>query len=134
MFLGTYDAVINEKNRMTLPSKIVANLTQQQVVLGKGFENCIYGYELTAWGRQTEEYISNPILDKQARHVRRFIFSNSLMVPFDRQSRIVVPPFLSDYAHLEKELVLAGAGDHFEIWNKQAWEENEKTESELTFE
>ena len=71
-----------------------------------------------------------PLLDKKARSVRRFIFSNSVVVPFDKQSRIVIPPFLIDYAGLSKEIIVVGSGDHFEIWDSLKWQKEwERLES-----
>ena len=131
MFLGTYDSVINEKNRMTLPSRVVKHFTKKQLVVGKGFEACIYGYALDAWEKQTQEYIDAPLLDKKARGVRRFIFSNSIVISCDKQSRIVIPPFLADYAKLKKEITIIGSGDHFEIWDRTLWKEYEKYENTL---
>lgn len=128
MFLGTYVSVINDKNRMTLPSRIVKHLTKEKLVIGKGFEICIYGFTLEAWEKQTQEYMNAPLLDKRARNVRRFIFSNSLIIPYDKQSRIVIPPFLSGYAKLEKEITIIGAGDHFEIWDQAVWQNYEQRE------
>ncbi|KKR50520.1 MAG: cell division protein MraZ, MraZ protein [Microgenomates group bacterium GW2011_GWC1_41_8] len=130
MFLGKYEAALGEKKRITLPSKIVKYLTKQSVVIGKGFETCIYGYELGAWESSTRQYIDAPLLDKKARSVRRFIFSNSVVVPFDKQSRIVIPPFLIDYAGLSKEIIVVGSGDHFEIWDSLKWQKEwERLES-----
>ena len=131
MFLGKYDSVLNDKKRMTLPARIVKHLTNQQLVIGKGFEECIYGYEINAWEKQTQEYFNAPLLDKKARSVRRFIFANSVIVTYDRQGRIVIPPFLYAYAKFVKDLMIIGAGDHFEIWNRSTWQTYEKSLSSV---
>jgi len=39
---------------------------------------------------------------------------------------------LRDYANLEKEIILVGVLDHFEIWSKDNWEkENQLMESDM---
>jgi MraZ protein len=131
MFLGTYESVINEKKRMTLPSKLVKHLTKKQLVIGKGFEECINGFALDTWEKQTQEYLTAPLLDKNARSVRRFVFSNSVIIPYDNQSRIVIPPFLVEYAKIDKEIAIIGSGDHFEIWDRATWYKYEKTLSSV---
>jgi MraZ protein len=32
-----------------------------------------------------------------------------------------MPPFLSDHGSLGKDVVVIGAGDHVQVWNRQAW-------------
>jgi MraZ protein len=50
----------------------------------------------------------------------------------DSQERILVPPTLREYAGFEKEIVLVGVLDHFEIWSKENWEqENAKLELDM---
>ena len=41
----------------------------------------------------------------------------------DKQGRILIPAVLRSFAHLEREVVLAGVGSRIEIWNRQLWEE-----------
>ncbi len=126
MFLGKYEARIGNKNRLTLPSKIIKHLTKQHVVVGKGFEQTVYGYELARWKNLTKDYLSTSLLDEESRKVRRFIFSNALIVPFDKQGRIVIPAFLYEYARLSHDVYIIGAGDHFEIWDTEEWIKKEK--------
>ena len=40
----------------------------------------------------------------------------------DKQGRILLPTVLREYAGLEKDVVMAGAGTRIEIWDKERWE------------
>ena len=40
----------------------------------------------------------------------------------DSAGRILVPPTLRSYAHLEKKLMLIGQGKKLELWSKAQWE------------
>jgi MraZ protein len=55
--------------------------------------------------------------------VRRLLFGGATEVSLDSVGRILVPPFLRDYAGLqpERETVLVGAGEYFEIWDEASW-------------
>jgi len=44
---------------------------------------------------------------------------------YDRQDRILIPPTLRQYAGLSKEIVLVGVLDHFEIWARENFENEE---------
>jgi len=57
----------------------------------------------------------------EARAMRRVIFGGATDVAVDTVGRILIPPFLREYAGLDGETTIVGAGDYFEIWNSGAW-------------
>jgi MraZ protein len=59
---------------------------------------------------------------------RRYVISGVSECPLDKQGRILLPPTLRTDFDLKKDVVLNGMLDHFEIWDKTAWE----TERKLT--
>ena len=56
--------------------------------------------------------------------MRRYLIGGSAEVEIDKQGRVLIPGNLRQFAHLDKNLVLVGAGDYFEIWDEQAWQQN----------
>jgi MraZ protein len=40
----------------------------------------------------------------------------------DKQGRILLPPFLREFANITDEVVISGNYNHFEIWNADAWQ------------
>lgn len=127
MFVGEYQSALGTpKNRVSLPTKIYSLLTSRQVVLSKGFDRCIVGYEVKAWEQSVESYLHMPTKDAEARRLRRFVFANATIVSYDKQGRVVIPPFLAEYGGLSKDIVIVGLGDHFEMWDKSRWEQESK--------
>ena len=53
--------------------------------------------------------------------VRKFV-SQANRVEVDKQGRILIPTVLRDYAELDKDVVLAGAIDKIEVWDKSRWD------------
>jgi MraZ protein len=51
------------------------------------------------------------------------MFSQAEVVELDSQGRIVVPETLVSDEVFKGAIVVIGAGDHFEIWEKSRWEE-----------
>ena len=57
----------------------------------------------------------------EARAIRRVIFGGATEVQLDSTGRILIPPFLREYAKLDGESTIVGAGEYFEIWNAETW-------------
>lgn len=50
--------------------------------------------------------------------VCRFFFSGATECELDKQGRVMLPPNLREYGHLTKEVIITGAGNRLEIWDK----------------
>ena len=59
----------------------------------------------------------------QIRELQRRLVGYAEDVQMDATGRILVSPALRDYAHLEKNVVLVGQGNKFELWNGDSWEQ-----------
>lgn len=123
MLLGTYEPTIIGKNRLVLPAKLRKEISGDRLVLALGFEECILGFEEKKWEEATATDLATALSDKQGRDLRRKMFSQAEVVELDSQGRIVVPENLVSDRELKGEIVVIGAGDHFEIWSKDLWEE-----------
>ncbi|WP_237188916.1 division/cell wall cluster transcriptional repressor MraZ [Rothia nasimurium] len=121
MFLGTHTPRLDVKGRLILPAKFREQL-EQGLVLTRGQERCLYVFTLAEFERIHEQLRTAPLSSKQARdYIRVFLSGASDEVP-DKQGRITIPQNLRDYAGLEKELTVIGAGSRAEIWSTDAWE------------
>lgn len=129
MFYGQYQSTIDAKSRLALPRQIRDELTNAQVVLGKGFDGALFGFERDSWEAQTAPIVQSSLSDEEARIRRRDVFRSIFVLRVDDQGRIVVPQRLLEVARfgeLPQSLTIVGAGDHFEIWQAKAWETYEK--------
>lgn len=122
LFLGEYNHALDERGRVTLPRKIRSELEGNTVIVSRGWDNCIFGYDRTEWEKEAEKQVSQSVTDPAARSVRRYMFAGAEKVEIDKLGRMVVPAHLKEYAGLGGELTVVGAGDHFEVWEKTRWE------------
>ncbi len=120
-FRGTFDYTLDAKNRLTVPARFRAELAGG-VVLAKGLERCVAVWTPAAY----EEYTAAALqglhpLSKDAQKLRRFFSANSLDTELDAAGRVGIPPFLLEHAGLSKDVVVTGAGDALEIWDRATW-------------
>ena len=109
MFLGTHSPRLDEKGRLILPAKFREELADG-LVLTRGQERCLYVFSAAEFERVHEQMRAAPLSSKQARdYIRVFLSGASDEVP-DKQGRVTVPVPLRQYAGLDRELAVVGAG------------------------
>ena len=120
MFLGTYTPRLDEKSRLILPAKFREELAEG-LVLTRGQERCIYVFSAREFERVHEQMRSAPLASRQARdYIRVFLSGASDEVP-DKQGRVTVPAPLRQYAGLDRDVTVIGAGTRVEIWDSESW-------------
>jgi MraZ protein len=118
--LGTHSPRLDEKGRLFLPAKFRAQLADG-LVITRGQERCLYVFDMVEFMRLAEQMRSTPVTSKAARdYLRVFLSGASDEVP-DKQGRITIPPNLRQYAGLDRECTVIGAGSRVEIWDATAW-------------
>ncbi len=126
LFLGEYAHALDDRGRVTLPRKIRQEIDDREVVLAKGFDPCIFGFDKGSWEHEAAKHLEAPVTDEKARNLRRYLFAGAQKQEVDKLGRILLPAQLKEYASIGGEVVVIGAGDHFEIWDKSNWERYEK--------
>ena len=121
LFLGEYDHSLDDRGRLTLPRKIRQEIDEKELVLAKGFEPCIFGFDRESWEREAAKHLETPVTDSEGRKLRRYMFSGAQKADIDKLGRILLPTQLKEYASVTREIGVIGAGDHFEIWDEAHW-------------
>ena len=124
MFTGEHEHTIDDKGRLTLPSRIRDSLSGG-IVLARGLDGQIDVYPRPVWDSVVQARLAElDPLSREARELRRFFFAGASDTEPDRQGRVLVPAPLARHARLEKDVVIAGVDDHLEIWDRQTWAEH----------
>jgi MraZ protein len=121
VFRGTFEYSLDAKNRLTVPARFRAALAEG-VVLAKGLERCVALWTPSGYDAYAQAALAgfHP-LSKEAQKLKRFFAANSLDTELDAAGRVNMPAFLLDHAGLSKEVVVTGAGDALEIWDRATW-------------
>lgn len=120
MLLGTHTPKLDDKGRIILPAKFRPEFAGG-VVLTRGQERCIYVFSAAAFQEQLEKLRTASLTSRQGREFQRFFLSGASEQEPDSQHRVTIPAVLRDYAGLDRELTVIGAGDRAEIWATEAW-------------
>ncbi|HEY4268048.1 MAG TPA: division/cell wall cluster transcriptional repressor MraZ [Galbitalea sp.] len=120
MFLGTYAPKLDDKGRLILPAKFWDELASG-VVITRGQEHCLYVYSQREFETVHEKIRQAPVSSKQARDYTRMFLSGASQELPDKQRRVTIPVGLREYAGLDRDLTVIGAGSHAEIWATDAW-------------
>lgn len=125
-FYETYECKIDDKGRLKLPSsliKILQDSHQKDFVVKRSvFQNCLEVYPLQPWEKLMKRINGlNRFVKKNADFIRMFT-AGVKNVELDASDRILISKDLKHFAQLQKEIVIAGAGELFEIWDKALYE------------
>ncbi|HOT92085.1 MAG TPA: division/cell wall cluster transcriptional repressor MraZ [Anaerolineae bacterium] len=133
MFLGQYTHALDDKGRLTIPSRFRDDLAGRSVVITRGLDRCLTVYPLAVWEEIAQKVNALSITDPRGRALRRVFFADAMEADLDRQGRILVPDRLREYAGLEPtaEAVIVGLDRFMEVWSPQRWEETNAHQMEL---
>ncbi len=121
MFLGEFEYKVDEKGRVPVPPRYRIEL-KAGVVLAAGFESCITAYTISEWKKISEGLTSAIPSRSKLRKLNRALFASAYYIGLDGQGRIALPVSLRLHAGIEEEVIIAGANNYFELWDRQQWE------------
>jgi len=121
LLLGTYTPRLDEKGRLILPAKFRTQLSQG-LVMTRGQERCLFLLPMDEFRRMYEQIRQAPVTSKQARDYLRVFLSGASDEMPDKQGRISIPANLRQYAGLDRDVAVIGAGTRVEIWDAPTWE------------
>ena len=126
MFYGEHEHSIDRKGRLIIPSKFREVFKEHYVerfFVTRGLDTCLFVFTEDEWKKQESKFKSLSFTNSQARQFNRLYFSGACEVACDRQGRILIPPYLKEFAKIKREVIIVGVSDRMEIWSKEYWEE-----------
>jgi MraZ protein len=121
MFLGEFQYRTDSKGRVPVPPRFRGYL-REGLVLAPGLEKCIVAYPAEEWEKLAASLTTGSVTPAKMRRLNRAIFAQAFSLNIDGQGRISLPLPLRDYADIKDEVVVIGANNYLELWNKEHWE------------
>ena len=125
MFFGSYTHNLDDKGRLVIPSKMREELGLKAYIL-KGFDGALSIYKESEFQNLVVELKNLPFNKKNSRAYLRIQLASACELDIDRQGRALLPTQLLNKYQIGKEVIVIGALDHIEVWNRKDYEEYEK--------
>ena len=120
MFIGEYIHSVDDKKRLSVPSKFRKELGKKAIIT-LGLNKCLSIYPPKEWKIFAEKLSKLSMGKSEDRGFSRTMLSGAFEVEIDSIGRIVIPDALKGYASLKEKVVLTGAYDRVEVWDESAW-------------
>lgn len=121
-FMGEYNHTVDAKGRLIIPATYREKLGERFVVT-KGIDDCLVVYAMEQWEELLEKLSQISMTRQNNRNFNRFMLGKAGEVELDSHGRILLNTAFREYAQIEKDVVLVGAGKYIEIWAKDKYEE-----------
>jgi MraZ protein len=122
-FHGTFEHTLDTKKRLTVPAKFRAALSGS-VFLVRGADPCISIYPANEYTEMADAALKglNP-LSPQAKELKRYFYGNAADQDLDSAGRVMLRDEHLAHAGIERDVVVTGAGDCLEVWDRSSWED-----------
>lgn len=125
MFRGSSFHTIDPKGRIIVPARFrdVIKVGGGDGVIVTRLDQALFAYTLDEWAKIEAKLMALTDTSEYMRRFRRIFIGGASDCTCDKQGRILIPPVLRQYAEIEKDIVLVGQIDHFEIWSKKRYDQ-----------
>ncbi len=121
-FFGRYEHSLDDKGRIILPAKFRAHF-ERGGYLTEYQDGCLSLWTPDQFELQMDSMTERATSGRSDRNLVRLWASTSHELEIDRQGRMAIPARLREYAGLVGDVLVLGAIDRVELWNRESWEE-----------
>jgi MraZ protein len=128
MFRGANQVTLDAKGRLAMPTRYRERLVERSngrlVATVDRSDRCLLIYPLPEWEEIELKLRALPSLNPVARRLQRLMIGHAADLELDSSGRILIPPGLREYAGLQRDAMLVGQGNKFELWDEGLWNES----------
>ena len=131
MFLGAHSVAVDAKGRMAIPARYRDALTKLdtsgaseggRIVITRSPDGALMLFPRDTWEPFAERVAALPMA---AQWHRRLYLGHATEVDMDAAGRVLISAELRRSAGIAGEVKLLGMGNHFELWDKATYDEQE---------
>lgn len=124
MFRGASKITLDGKGRMAIPTRYrdgIAARSGGSLVATIDRDPCLLIYPLPDWEDMERRLMRLPGNKPAVRAFQRRIVGHAAEMDMDSHGRILISKELREIAHLDKQVMLIGQGNKFELWDEDQW-------------
>ena len=109
---------------MAIPSRYRAHLASRaegRLVITVDPDGCLLIYPLPDWDEADRKLRDLPSTHPAAKALKRYIVGHATDLQMDAHGRILLPIVLRKFASLDRQAMLVGQGNKFELWDEGIW-------------
>jgi MraZ protein len=119
MFSGSFDHVLDDKGRTSLPKDYRDLLARQPAEPWLTcLPECLAIYPEAEYEALRNALSAASKVNASVARLLRLITGMASRCPFDRQGRILIPAKVRSWAGLQRDIVFTGVGNRIEIWDR----------------
>lgn len=131
MFQGAVQLNLDSKGRLAIPAKhrdaLLSQGSGKLVLTADHQDACLLIYPEPEWAPISEKLQKMPALNPLVRQMQRRLLGYAEALEMDSAGRVLISPALRTYAKLDKQVVLVGQGNKFELWDQERWTQLSET-------
>jgi MraZ protein len=124
MFRGASKITLDGKGRMAIPTRYrdeIVSRSAGSLVATIDRDPCLLLYPLPDWEEMERRLMRLPGNKPAVRAYQRRIVGHAADMDMDSHGRILISKELREFAGLEKQVMLIGQGNKFELWDEGKW-------------
>jgi MraZ protein len=128
LFTSEYSFKVDRKGRVSVPADYRAALSGQSfqgiVVIPAMGEQALDGYANDRLEAMARAIDVPGTYDEEERDEAELLFAQARRLPFDGEGRVILPEECIKHAAIDEQVIYAGLGPSFRIWNPVAYTEH----------
>ena len=127
MFRGATKIALDDKGRMVVPARYRERLVERsagQLIVTVNLDGeCLLIYPMSDWEPVERKVIELPAFHPLSSRLRRLMVGHATDLTLDGHGRVLLPTELREFAQIDRNAMLVGQGNRFELWQEARWTE-----------
>ena len=126
MLRGPTKITLDAKGRLSIPTKYrerIAARCDGHLICTVDQRSCLLIYPLPDWEETERKLMRLPSLNQTAQKLRGLLMGYATDLELDGHHRVLIPKEHREFAGLDRQAMMFGQGNKFELWDESRWNE-----------